>query len=307
MNSAQFIIELQQFEKWYGSINAVKSLNLTITKGETFGLLGPNGSGKSTIIRAIAGLHFPTKGKILINGRDITKAAKELKKLISYMPQRVNMPDYLSAREVITFYAKLRGVDLKRVDEVIDYVALEDSADRYTREYSGGMLQRVGLAIAFLSDSEIYILDEPTLNLDPLGINRFRELIQELKQKGKTIVFSSHILEDAVQLADRVGILIEGQMAKIESIPELRADIARETTVRIKLSNPLKGIQNILETAGAQSVSANGRSCIFKADPNHRLSIIRAIESAGGVIEEFHTDQPNWESLLHQHFNNQNK
>ena len=301
------IIEFQQFEKWYGNINAVKPLDLSIKKGETFTLLGPNGSGKSTVIRALAGLHFPTKGRILINGIDISEKPKDIKKMISYMPQRVNMPGYLTAREVISLCAGLKKVRSNRVSEVIDYVELQGSADRYIREYSGGMLQRIGLAIAFLDkDSEIYLLDEPTLNLDPLGIKRFREFILELKQKEKTVLFSSHILQDAVHLADRVGILVDGQMVRIESIPDFREDVTRETTVRIKLISPLSGIQDIIEAAGAQSISGNGRSCIFKAEPKQRLSVIRAIEAAGGIIEEFHTDPPNWETLLHQHFNNHN-
>jgi len=301
------VLELRQFDKWYGKVNAVKPLDLAISSGETFGLLGPNGSGKSTIIRAIAGLHFPSQGKIYIKGRELNKHSEDLRKIISYMPQRVTIPGYLTAREVITLYARLRNVGDERVDEMITYVELDDNADRYTREYSGGMLQRVGLAIAFLSDAEIYVLDEPTLNLDPLGTSRFRDLIQVLKGRGKTILFSSHILEDAVQLADRVGILVDGEMEKIESIPDFKEEINRESTVRIKLVSHLKDIGTIIEKAGALSVSSNGRSCIFKAAPNKRLSIIRAIESAGGMVNEFHTDPPDWESLLHRRFNNNQK
>ena len=304
MNSDTPAIELQRFEKWYGKVYAVKPLDLKISSGETFGLLGPNGSGKSTIIRAIANLHFPTRGKIFIKGKELNGGSQKLRQIISYMPQRVTIPGYLTAREVITLFAKLRKVGLKRVDEMIEYVELSHDADRYTREYSGGMLQRVGLAIAFLSDAEIYVLDEPTLNLYPLGTSRFRELIQKLKGRGKTFLFSSHILEDAVQLADRVGILVNGEMEKIESIPEFKEEINQETTVRIKLVNQLDGIRQIIEKAGALSVSSNGRSCIFKAAPNKRLSIIRAIESAGGIVHEFHTDPPDWESLLHRRFNN---
>jgi len=304
MISKTTIIEFKQFEKWYGRINAVKPFNLEIARGETFGLLGPNGSGKSTIIRALAGLHFPTQGEILINGVRYDSKDRKVKNKISFMPQRVNIPGYLTAREVITLYAKLRNQDMARVEEVLDYVKLTDDADRYTKEYSGGMLQRVGLAIAFLSDSEIYVLDEPTLNLDPLGVNRFRELIKALKQQGKTIIFSSHILEDAVQLADRVGILVEGRMQRITPIQVFKEEISKETTVRIKLSNPLQGIQQIIETAGASDAVGNGRSCVFKAEPGQRLNVIRAIESAGGIIDEFHTDLPDWDALLHQHFKN---
>jgi len=306
-NHKNIIIQLQQFEKWYGSIQAVKPLDLEISKGETFALIGPNGSGKSTIIRALAGLIFPTKGQIYIKGMDLKSNPTKARKDISYMPQRVTMPDYLTAREVITLYAKLKQVDLKRVDEILDFVELKDSADRYTGEYSGGMLQRVGLAVAFLSESEIYVLDEPTLNLDPLGIKRFRELILRLKKKGITILFSSHIIQDAVHLADRVGILIDGKIIRTETVSQFKVEIAKETTVRILLSKPLHGIQQIIEAAGAKSVTCNSRSCTFKAEPNRRAAVIRKIEATGALIEEFHTDQPNWEALLQHEYLNHKK
>lgn len=295
-------VQLINFEKWYGKLQAVKPLNLSMSKGETFALLGPNGSGKSTIIRSLAGLHFPNRGRILIDGKDYQKLTLAARQKISFMPQRITMPEYLTAREIITLFAKLRKVDLAKVDEMIDFVKLENSADRYTGEYSGGMLQRVGLAVAFLADVDIYVLDEPTLNLDVLGIQSFRELVQKLKNNGKTIIFSSHILEDAVQLADRVGILVEGRLAKIESVPTFKNDIARETRVRIKLATALDNLQEIFGHINAHYTSENGRTITFKAEPKDRLSVIRAIEKAGGIVEEFHTDLPNWDVLLHHHF-----
>ena len=300
------VIEFRGFEKWYGKICAVKSLNLTVATGETFALLGPNGSGKSTVIRALAGLHFPTAGEVRVLGQDLTHASLQLKQRISYMPQRVAMPENLTAREIVTLFARLRGASAARVEEVLDFVELGEHADRYTREYSGGMLQRVGLAIALLSDADLYVLDEPTLNLDASGIKRLRSYLSDLKQKGKTVLFSSHILQDAVQLADRVGILVNGRLAKIESVPEFKEEVARETRVRIVLSRPLNGIRGVIEAAGAESTAYNGRSCTFKAPPDARLSVIRAIEAAGGVVEEFHTEPPNWETLLHQELEGKN-
>ncbi|MGB2958912.1 MAG: ABC transporter ATP-binding protein [Bacteroidota bacterium] len=299
-------VELRGFEKSYGKIRAVRPLDLQIPRGETFAFLGPNGSGKSTIIRAIAGLHFPTTGKILVNGEELTEkltARPENRNLISYMPQRVALPDYLTPREIVGLFARLRGVGPERVDEILEYVALQESRDRYVREFSGGMLQRVGLAVTFLSDCEIYVLDEPTLNLDALGIKRFRELISSLKADGKTIVFASHLIEDAIQLADRVGILVEGKLARTESVRSFREEIAWEMKVRIKLAAPLPGIDAILKESGATMTTGNGEMCVFQAEPRHRLAIIRAIEAAGGAIEEFHTDPPNWDALIHDRFN----
>jgi ABC-type multidrug transport system ATPase subunit len=300
----KIIVKLENFEKRYGKIKAVKPLNLEIQRGESFAFMGPNGSGKSTIIKTIAGLQFPTAGQICINGKKLADIKPDDKQEISYMPQRVTMPGNLTPLEITTLFARLRGVEQKRVTEILEYVALEDSMNRYMREFSGGMLQRVGLAVTFLCDCDIYILDEPTLNLDPLGIKRFRELINKLKKEGKTIIFASHLIEDAIQLADRVGILIEGHLGKIESISNFKDEIAREMYVRLKLSEPLEGIHTLLEKSGTKNIGGNGKLLTFQAAPKDRLSIIRSIEAAGGTIEEFHTDPPNWEMLIRHRFKN---
>jgi ABC-type multidrug transport system ATPase subunit len=298
------IVKLENFEKSYGKIQAVKPLNIEIQQGESFAFMGPNGSGKSTIIRTIAGLQFPTAGQIIINGKNLYKLKLEDKQEISYMPQRVSLPGNLTPLEITTLFARLRGVEQNKVKEILRYVALEDSMNRYMREFSGGMLQRVGLAVTFLCNCDIYILDEPTLNLDPLGIKSFRELINKLKSEGKTIIFASHMIEDAIQLADRVGILVDGHLGKIEPIANFKDDIAREMFVRIKLAEPLKGIHELLEQAGTKNIGGNGKLLTFQAAPKDRLLIIRSIEAAGGFIEEFHTDPPNWETLIHHRFKN---
>ncbi len=300
--SDERLIVFENFEKWYGSIQAVKPLNLAIKAGETFAMLGPNGSGKSTIIRSLARLHFPTRGRILVKGNDISKASREYNALFSFMPQRISIPGYLTAREVVTLFAKLRGTTLSRVDEILEMVELHDDADRLVREFSGGMVQRIGLAVTFVSEAEIYLLDEPTLNLDPLGVKRLRELITRLREKGKTFVFASHILEDALQLADRIGILVNGVMVGVSTREDFKAAIAEETSVRVTLARPVDGIASVMDKAGARLVSGNSTSFSFKATPDKRLSVIRAVEAAGGIVEEIHTDPPSWETLLTEHY-----
>jgi ABC-type multidrug transport system ATPase subunit len=297
------IVKLENFEKSYGKIEAVKQLNLEIKRGESFAFMGPNGSGKSTIIKSIAGLQFPTAGKITINGKDVARMKPADKQKLSYMPQRVSLPGNLTPLEITTLFSRLRTTSRINADEILNYVSLEDSKHRYIREFSGGMLQRAGLAVTFLSDCDLYILDEPTLNLDPLGIKSFRILINILKDEGKTIIFASHLIEDAIQLADRVGILIDGELGKIESIDRFKDDIAQEMFVRLKLTKPVEGIHTLLKQAGTKNIGGNGKLLTFQAAPKDRLSIIRSIEAEGGVIEEFHTDPPNWERLIHHRFN----
>ena len=145
MSSAEPMIRLERFEKRYGKVHAVKPLDLEVARGETFALLGPNGSGKTTIIRALAGLHRPTAGRILIDGVDAIRSPDRVKEQLSYVPQRAAMPEMLTAREIVTLFARLKQVPLDRVAEVLELFAMTDDADRRVREFSGGMLQRLAV------------------------------------------------------------------------------------------------------------------------------------------------------------------
>ncbi len=295
---SEAMIQLEGFAKSYGKLEAVKPLNLEITRGESFAFLGPNGGGKTTVLRALVGLHAPTSGRILIDGVDLTKAPDKSRKLLSYVPQRVTMPGQLTAREILKLFARLREMPASRVDEVLEIFELTDDADRLTVEYSGGMLQRLGLAVALLKEVAILVLDEPSLNLDPLGIARLHELLAELRNRGSTIVFSSHIVHSAVQLADRVGVLVGGELARIESVPTFMAEVSQQTRVRVVLGSPAEAVVHAAESAGASICRCNGSQLFFTALPRRRLEVIQAIQSAGGIIEEFHTEPPDWESLV---------
>ena len=298
MSTVPPIIQFQEFEKCYDGVRAIRPLSLSVEAGEAFALLGPNGSGKSTLIRALAGLHAPSGGRVLVEGFDISKQWERTSSAIAYLPQRVTMPGQLTAMEILLFFAELRQVGTSRVEEVLDFVALSGDADRKVREFSGGMLQRLGLAVVFLQDVPIYVLDEPTQNLDPIGVDRFRARIQQLKQRGSTVVFSSHIIQDAAQLADRVGILSEGRLVRVESASSFRNLLSQQTTVRVVLEEPSEEIVKAAVQAGAATSSVNGRHYAFTAPASVRLDVIRAIETAGGMIEEFHADPPEWDVLI---------
>ncbi len=298
------MIRLQGFEKRYGKVHAVKPIDLDIERGETFALLGPNGSGKTTIIRAIVGLHRPSGGRILIDGIDVVDRPDEAKARLSYAPQRVTMPDMLTAREVAGLFGRLRGVSEQRVDEVLDLFGLAAVADRRTREFSGGMLQRLGLASAFLKEVPLLVLDEPTVNLDPLGVDRLRSLLGEARARGTTVVFSSHLVQSAMQLADRVAVLVEGSCVTLEEAPVFRAAVARQTTVRVVLDHTSEALVEASRNAGAETASRNGHQLFFTASPERRLEIIRAIEGAGAVVAEIHTEIPDWTALIRKHFDN---
>ncbi len=298
MKSTVPMIQFHNFSKIYGKIIAVKNLDLDIKQGETFALIGPNGSGKSTLIRAIAGLIQPTSGEISIRGINYNDRKNHLsKKIYSYMPQRVSMPEQLTGVEVLQFFASLRGVGKESIDDVLETVNLNADAGRRTREYSGGMLQRLGLAVALLETPLLMLLDEPTLNLDPVGVKRFRTKMIEMKNDGTTIVFSSHILQDAIYLADRVGTIINGELTNVESISDFNRRISNEISVKVMLDNTSEAIVKAAIDAGALAPRWNGGYIQFRAAPGNRLDVIRAIENAGGNIREFHTEIPGWEVI----------
>jgi ABC-2 type transport system ATP-binding protein len=210
---------------WFrGRVLAVEGLEMEVKPGEVFGLLGPNGSGKSTAMKMILGLLRPTSGQAEVCGyRAGTMAAR---RQIGFLPENPYFPNFLSGAELIRYYGKLSGMGgaslERRIRELLDLVRLGGEAGhRRLRTYSKGMLQRAGLAGALVGDPEILMLDEPTAGVDPAGSREIRDLILELKQRGKTVLFSSHLLEQVEDVADRVIILHRGQKLREGRLDEL--------------------------------------------------------------------------------------
>ena len=211
------VISFRAFSKRYGTHRAVESVDLEIGPGEVVALLGPNGSGKTTCLKAAAGLIAPTSGEVRLGGRPSgDPAAREV---LSFLPQRVSFPDALSGREVLEFYRSLRGVAAARVDAVLKFAALNGSGSRAVGQYSGGMVQRLGLAVAMLPDTPVILLDEPTAALDPDGLCTFYGLVGRRRSEGKTVLFTSHHLGDVERLADRFAVLVGGRLVATARCP----------------------------------------------------------------------------------------
>jgi ABC-2 type transport system ATP-binding protein len=202
---------------------ALRPLTLTVEHGEIFGYLGPNGAGKTTTLKLLMGLIFPSAGSAHILGKPIDDPS--IKAQIGFLPEQPYFYDYLTATELLTYYAQLSGVPARerrrRVDEVLHRVGLPDSGRTQLRKLSKGMLQRVGIAQAILHDPKVVFLDEPMSGLDPIGRREVRDLIANLKEEGKTVFFSTHILSDAEALCDRVAVLNKGELRGIGSVEEL--------------------------------------------------------------------------------------
>lgn len=206
---------------------ALHPLSLTVPEGEVFGYLGPNGAGKTTTLKLLMGLVFPTSGRAAILGLDWQDL--RVKAQIGFLPEQPYFYDYLTASELLHYYAQLSGVSAgerkSRVKSVLSRVGLADSADLQLRKFSKGMLQRVGIAQSIVHDPKLVFLDEPMSGLDPVGRREVRDLIQSLKDDGKTVFFSTHILSDAEALCDRVAILHQGTLRGIGTIGDLTSGV----------------------------------------------------------------------------------
>lgn len=216
------MIRVEHLTKTFGKFAAANDVSFDIHEGDVYAFLGPNGSGKTTTMKCLVGLNIPTNGRIIINGIDIQQYPEQVRQFISYLPQRVVFPENLTAREVMRFYARLRHLPTHAADEALERARFNGFSDKLVSEFSGGMVQRLGLAIAALPNAPILILDEPTANLDPHGVKRFREFILEQKELRKTVLFSTHLLSEVEQLADRAGIFLNGKLVAEESIETLK-------------------------------------------------------------------------------------
>jgi ABC-2 type transport system ATP-binding protein len=206
-------------------VESLKNCSLTIHQGETFGLLGPNGAGKTTLLKILLGIVRPTSGRAVLLGKSIRD--RQVKQKIGYLPENAYIYDYLTAWEFLEFIAGLfqipRSIQRQRIPELLDLVGLARTTARNKKlkQYSKGMLQRVGMAQALINDPEVVFLDEPMSGLDPMGRYRMREIVLSLKQQGKTIFFNSHVLADVEQICDRIAFLALGELICLGSLDEL--------------------------------------------------------------------------------------
>lgn len=205
-------------------VHALVGLNLTLERGEIFGLLGPNGSGKSTTIKLLLGLIFPTAGSARVLG--LRPGTPAVNQHVGYLPEESYLHQFLTGEETIDFYGRLFGLNRKqrrrRTPQLLDMVGLDRRARaRQLREYSKGMSRRIGLAQALVNDPELLLLDEPTTGLDPIGTREMKDLILRLKDRGKTVFLSSHLLADVRDVCDRIGILVQGELKELGRVDDL--------------------------------------------------------------------------------------
>lgn len=229
------MIRFRAFTKSFGVHHAVRSLTLTVGAGEVVALLGPNGSGKTTSLKAAAGLLRPTSGEVLVGEPGLPARERDARRALSFLPQKVSFPESLTGREVIEFYRRLRRVAPERTDAVLHVAALNGAAERQVGTYSGGMTQRLGLAVAALPEAPALLLDEPTSSLDAEGLGSFYGLVDERRRHGQAVLFTSHQWGDVERLADRVAVLVEGRLVADLAQRELSERLAARGVMRVRL------------------------------------------------------------------------
>jgi ABC-2 type transport system ATP-binding protein len=219
-------------------VHAVADLTLSVNEGEIFGFVGPNGAGKTTTIKMLMGLIFPTSGRAFLFDAPIPSRAAKAR--LGYLPEHPAWYDFLTGAEAMRFFARLSGVSSaereRRCEDLLGLVGLSDAADRQIRKYSKGMQQRLGIAQALVADPAFVVLDEPMSGLDPIGRKEVRDVILELRRRGKTVFFSTHILPDVEALCDRVGVILDGRLRDVGRIGDLLSPRVRsvELTVEIR-------------------------------------------------------------------------
>jgi len=218
-------IVIENMTKKFQNVTALDSLSLEIEKGELFGLLGPNGAGKTTLINVLCGLLKPTNGSAYVEGHDVQRESARIKEIIGVCPQDTAAYYFLSGRENVEFFGNLHEMPReklkKNADELLEKMSLTEDADRRLGRYSGGMKRRINLIIALVHDPEIAFLDEPTVAMDPQSRHAVWDFIKELKNKGKTIILTTHYMEEAQELCGRVGIIDHGKLIALGTPKQL--------------------------------------------------------------------------------------
>jgi len=288
------VIEINHLTKTYGKARGITDISFTVEQGEIFGFIGPNGAGKSTTIRTLLSLIYPTSGNAKIFGKDCIKYAPEIKKDIGYLPSEVFYYDNMKVIDLLKYSASFYKKDCsKRMKELAEIMDLD--LNKKIDDLSLGNKKKVGIVQALLHEPKLIILDEPTSGLDPLMQQKFFELLEEENRKGATILYSSHILSEVQRLCDRVAIIKEGKIIKIEKISALHENnykkFKMETTSKVEKSFfQINGVTNL-------KVEDNTVSFLFKGNLNDILKKISQIE-----ITNIWVDEPDLEEIFMHYY-----
>ena len=291
---------------WLGrsSFTALSGLSLSVTKGEIFGFLGPNGAGKTTTLKILLGLVQATSGKAMLLGKPAGDV--ETRRRIGFLPESPYFYDYLTAEEFLWFYGQLAGLSRaqmsSRISGLLDLVGLVEARTRQLRKFSKGMLQRIGLAQALIHEPELVILDEPMTGLDPVGRKQVRDLILSLRDRGKTVFFSTHILPDVEMICDRIGIVMRGQLVASGRVDDLlQQGDTKSVEIVCKGIKDVNAVENAFIHTSASRVLQQGRQyLIVLPDSDLVDSVVGEIRQQGGQLLSITPHKASLEDLFFQ-------
>ncbi len=290
-------IELRGVTKQYGEVTAVDELDLTVESGEIYGFLGPNGAGKSTTINVLLDLIAPTAGDASVLGYDAHEEPTAIRERIGVVPEGYDVYDRLSGRKHLQFAIDSKGAT-DDPDELLARVGLDDAGDRPAGGYSKGMKQRLVLGIALVGSPDLLILDEPTTGLDPNGAQEMREIIRAENERGATVFFSSHILEQVEAVCDRVGIMREGELIAQDTIDGLRDQLGTQTTLVFRLSDVPPDLETTVGGLdGVESVAVDGTEITVEATDDAKGDVLSTIQERA-TVEDFSTEEQSLEDLF---------
>lgn len=290
------VIEVQNLQKNFGKVKALRDVTFDVKPGEVVGFIGPNGAGKSTTIRVLLGIIKKDGGEAKIFGKDVWKDSIEIHKKISYVPGDVALWENLTGGEIIDLFMKLHGSgDKEKRDYLIDRFELDPR--KKAKSYSKGNRQKVSLIAALAVESDLYLFDEPTSGLDPLMEQIFQEEVEKIKQAGKSILLSSHILSEVERLADKVVIIRQGDIVEAGTLEELRHLTRSTITVETK-----EDVTKLKDVAGVHDFVQNENQGIFSADHNYLNEILTEITHLG--VKNFEVMPPTLEDLFMRHYEN---
>lgn len=304
MNAA--LLEIRQLRKTYGKLVAVEGISFTVQKGECLGLLGPNGAGKTTTLSMMAGLLSPDSGQVLIQGRTLAGDTDPLKHQLGLVPQELALYEDLTAKQNLTLFGDLYSLEhhqlQKAIQEALEIVGLSDRANDKARDFSGGMKRRLNLAAALLHDPQLLLLDEPTVGVDPQSRNAIFDNIEALRARGKTILYTTHYMEEVERLCDRVVIMDHGRIIADDTIAALRQRAQTANCLHLELATTENGdwmaALKLIPGITATNLAGNKLSVHLEDLAGGTPAVLGFLQQRQLGIVHLSTDRPNLESIF---------
>jgi ABC-2 type transport system ATP-binding protein len=297
INEAEHVIKVEKLTKRYGDLLAVNDITFNVGKGEVFALLGPNGAGKTTTVEIIDTIRTPTSGRVTLLGMNVTKKKHDIVRRIGVLPQGFSSFDRITVRETIQYYSRLFRSRNTDIDGLIELVNLKDKTKEQYMNLSGGLKQRLGIAIALVNDPEVVFLDEPTTGLDPRARREVWEVLQGLKKKGTTVFLTTHYMEEAEFLADTVAIISKGKITAMGSPGELIENNANY--LALTLQSVDEKVFEIVRKMGFEPVRDGHKNIKLRVERSDDVrKILNAVKEAGASFLSLDVRKPNLEEVF---------